>query len=181
MVRAGYPIVGLRGVTLPRLRAVARRFARVLRPGDMVFLVGALGTGKTTFVRAVAQALGVADLVRSPSFTLANIYRGWVSGVEVAVQHLDLYRLDEVGEDDALALEEYPAGEAITLVEWPEAGVERLGEPTWVVELGHESLHERSLAITACTPEARERWTRIARSPEAAVEGDEACRKDDLP
>ena len=158
MVEAPYRVVDLHKVDLAQLRAIARRFARALRPGDLVFLVGALGTGKTTFVRAIAQALGVADSVRSPSFTLANIYEGRIGRQRVAVQHLDLYRLNEVGEDDALALEEYPRGEAITLVEWPETGRERLGEPTWVVELGHESLHERSLVITATVAEARDRW-----------------------
>ena len=73
-------------------------------------------------MRAVAEALEVTDPVRSPSFTLANIYAG-----RLPVQHLDLYRLDEIGDDDALALEEYVGGDAVTLVEWPEAGVGRLG------------------------------------------------------
>ena len=104
-------------------------------------------------VRAVAEALEVTDPVRSPSFTLANIYSG-----RLLVQHLDLYRLDEIGDDDALALEEYVADDAVTLVEWPQAGIGRLGPPTWKVRLAHESLHERSVEIEAMTDEARERW-----------------------
>ena len=70
----------------------------------------------------MAEALDVTDPVRSPSFTLANIYAG-----RMTVQHLDLYRLDEIGDDDALALEEYVCGDAVTLVEWPQAGIGRLG------------------------------------------------------
>jgi tRNA threonylcarbamoyladenosine biosynthesis protein TsaE len=114
-----------------------------------------LGAGKTTFVRAVARALKVTDPVRSPSFTIANIYAG-----RVTVQHLDLYRLEEIGDDDALALEEYVRADAVTLVEWPEAGLGRLGAATWTVRLEHESLHERSLAVDAGDDEAwRWRWT----------------------
>lgn len=153
MVAGGHPVLCLRGVRLGRLERAARDLARVLRPGDLVFLYGPLGAGKTTFVRAVARALDVSDPVRSPSFTIANIYAG-----RVTVQHLDLYRLDEIGDDDALALEEYVGKDAITLVEWPEAGLGRLGEPTWIVRIEHESLYTRRLEIEAGDAEALGRW-----------------------
>jgi tRNA threonylcarbamoyladenosine biosynthesis protein TsaE len=144
-------VVGLGG-----LREAAARLAAALRPGDLVLLYGPLGAGKTTFVRAVAQALHVTDPVRSPSFTLANIYAG-----DLIVQHLDLYRLEDIDEDDALALEEYVGGEAATLVEWPQAGEDRLGEPDWTVRLDHHSLHRRSLEIVAGTDDARRRWEAV--------------------
>lgn len=141
------------GVGLKRLERIGRRLARSLRPGDLVLLYGPLGAGKTTLVRVIARALHVSDPVRSPSFTIANIYSGTVT-----IQHLDLYRLDEIGEDDALALEEYAGGDAVTLVEWPQAGLRRLGPPAWTVRLGHETLHERSVEVEASTTEARGRW-----------------------
>ena len=139
--------------TLSSIRRAARRLARALRPGDLVLLYGPLGSGKTTFARAVAAALHVTDPVRSPSFTLANIYAG-----DFTVQHLDLYRLSEVAEEDALALEEYCDTDAVTLVEWPQAGEARLGEPSWVVKLNHVSAQERALEIVAVKEEARRRW-----------------------
>lgn len=142
-----------RGVGLKRLEVIGRRLARSLRPGDLVLLYGPLGAGKTTLVRVVARTLRVSDPVRSPSFTIANIYSGTVT-----IQHLDLYRLDEIGEDDALALEEYARADAVTLVEWPQAGLGRLGPPAWTVHLGHETLRERSVEVEASTIEARERW-----------------------
>lgn len=141
------------GVDLGALGRVAVRLAAALLPGDLVLLLGPLGAGKTEFVRAVARALGVTDPVRSPSFTLANVYAG-----RTRVHHLDLYRLEGVGEEDALALEEYLTPEAVTLVEWPQAGVERLGQATWVVELDHRTPDTRSLRLTAKNAEAAARW-----------------------
>jgi len=119
----------------------------------LVLLLGPLGSGKTTFVRAVAEALRVSDPVRSPSFTLANIYRG-----DLIVRHLDLYRLETLADDDALALEEYRDDRAVTLVEWPEVGAERLGDPSWLVRLEHVSLLERAIEILAMDDAARTRW-----------------------
>jgi tRNA threonylcarbamoyladenosine biosynthesis protein TsaE len=135
------------------MERIGRRLARALRPGDLVLLHGPLGAGKTTFVRAVARALEVTDPVRSPSFTIANVYSG-----HLPVQHLDLYRLDEIRDEDALALEDYLRDDAVTLVEWPEAGEARLGAAAWTVRIAHESLSTRSLEIEAGTEEARERW-----------------------
>jgi tRNA threonylcarbamoyladenosine biosynthesis protein TsaE len=140
-------------VDLEGLAGVGRHLGRALFAGDLVLLEGPIGSGKTTFVRAVAEVLEVADPVRSPSFTIANIYAG-----RVTVQHLDLYRLDGLADEDALALEEYARPDAVTLVEWPEAGGNRVGVPTWLVRLDHESLGARRLEINAMTDDARRRW-----------------------
>jgi tRNA threonylcarbamoyladenosine biosynthesis protein TsaE len=153
VVDADNLVLRRQGVGLGELRRIGRRLAKALRGGDLVLLYGPLGAGKTTLVRAIAETLEVTDPVRSPSFTLANIYAG-----KLLIQHLDLYRLEEIGDDDALALEEYTRCDAVTLVEWPEAGVGRLGPATWTVRLDHESQHERSVEIEGMTGEARERW-----------------------
>ncbi len=155
MVNAGQVLLREHGVRLRALERIGRRLARCLRPGDTVLLYGPLGAGKTTLVRAIASALEVTDPVRSPSFTIANIYAG-----PVPVQHLDLYRLEEIGDEDALALEEYVRADAVTLVEWPQAGIERLGGPTWIVRIGHESPHTRSVEIEGVASDTRVRWER---------------------
>lgn len=141
------------GVDLGKLAGLARRMAKALRAGDLVFLEGPLGSGKTAFVRALARALDVRDPVRSPSFTLANVYRG-----RMTLHHLDLYRLDSLQQEDALALEEYVGEDAVTLVEWPAAGVGHLGDPSWIVRFEHESPETRWVQIEAVTDEARNRW-----------------------
>jgi tRNA threonylcarbamoyladenosine biosynthesis protein TsaE len=142
-----------RGVTLERLEVLAARLARSLRSGDLVLFYGPLGAGKTTMIRAMARVLGVTDPVRSPSFTIANIY-----AAPVTVNHLDLYRLEEILEEDVLALEDYVCSDAVTLVEWPEAGAARLGPPTWVVRLGHETMDTRRLLLQTEDAPAADRW-----------------------
>lgn len=153
MVDEGHVVVRRQGVGLAEMKRIGRRLGAALRGGDLVLLYGPLGAGKTTLIRSVAEALEVTDPVRSPSFTLANIYAG-----KMVVQHLDLYRLDDIGDDDALALEEYVSDDAVTLVEWPQAGIGRLGPATWIVRMAHESLHERSIELEALTDDARARW-----------------------
>ena len=156
MVAGSVVVFSGHGVRQSKLERIAHTLARALRPGDLVLLYGPLGAGKPTFVRAVAETLGVTDPVRSPSFTIANIYDG-----DVTVQHLDLYRLDEVCDDDALALEEYSRPDAITFVEWPEAGIGRLGAPAWIVRMDHESVHTRSVTVEAVANDARGRWEQV--------------------
>jgi tRNA threonylcarbamoyladenosine biosynthesis protein TsaE len=87
-----------------------------LEPGDVVAVSGELGTGKTTFVRGAARALGVAGPVTSPSYTIGHRYTG-----DPDVSHLDLYRFDGMSAAEWGDLERY-FEDAVVFVEWPEAG-----------------------------------------------------------
>lgn len=95
-------------------RLLARRLASVLEVGDLVFLEGPLGAGKTFFVRAACRALGVPERepIQSPTFALLHEHVG-----RVRVVHADLYRLVHAGELDELGLREALGG-AVGLVEW---------------------------------------------------------------
>jgi tRNA threonylcarbamoyladenosine biosynthesis protein TsaE len=93
---------------------LAARLAAHLRAGDLVTVAGELGSGKTTFVRGAARALGVEGPVTSPTYTIGHRYRA-----DPDVSHLDLYRFEDLTETDWGDLEGYFDG-AIVFVEWPE-------------------------------------------------------------
>ncbi len=107
----------IENVTEPLLARFAEQVAFVVRPGDLITLSGDLGTGKTTFARAVISALsnGAQEEIPSPTFTLVQPY----ATPRMAVSHFDLYRLSEPSELDELGLD-HALKEGIALVEWPE-------------------------------------------------------------
>ena len=98
---------------------------------------GELGTGKTTFVRGAARALGVEEPVTSPTFTIGHRYRGAVD-----VSHLDLYRFSGLSPAEWGDLEPY-FDAAIVFVEWPEAGAGALPQARVEVRLGHAGGDDR--------------------------------------
>jgi tRNA threonylcarbamoyladenosine biosynthesis protein TsaE len=97
-------------------QAVARELAATLRAGDVLLLSGDLGAGKTTFVRGLAQGLGIDPAeVSSPTFTLVHEYRGH----GLTLYHVDLYRLGSAATDD-LGLEEIGVKDGVLAIEWPD-------------------------------------------------------------
>jgi tRNA threonylcarbamoyladenosine biosynthesis protein TsaE len=121
--------------------AIAADLAARLHPGDVVFLHGELGTGKTTFVRGAARALGVTGPVSSPTFTIGHRYEA-----PVPVAHLDLYRIAGLDPEEWGDLEPYFDG-TVAFVEWPDHGREWLPRPRVVVTLGHVDESHRSVRI----------------------------------
>lgn len=124
--------------------ALARRLAPALFDGGVVYLRGELGAGKTTFARALLQAMGVGERVKSPTYSLLERYS--VNGHDAF--HLDLYRIADAGELEWLGLDELDAPETIVLIEWPERGRGALPKPDLDITLEHAG-QGRSACLSA--------------------------------
>jgi tRNA threonylcarbamoyladenosine biosynthesis protein TsaE len=101
---------------------VGRKLVGLLKPPQLLILRGDLGTGKTTLVKGLAEALDAAeaDEVTSPTFTLLHEYDGAREGHPVKLYHLDVYRLEGERQLEALGLDELLTPNALVLVEWGE-------------------------------------------------------------
>lgn len=128
---------------LEAFERLAADFARTLAPGSVVALSGELGSGKTTFVRAVVRALHGDDrAVASPTFVFRHRYAG-----RPPIEHLDLYRIEDPAEAVELGLEDSFDAGSIVLVEWPERLPGLLPAHAWRVEIEGSGESARQLTI----------------------------------
>ena len=100
-------------------KKIASDFAKTLKGGEVVLLEGDLGSGKTTFVQGLAEALGVEEPVRSPTFTIMNLYKIKHDQIK-QIAHFDFYRLEQEADLEDLGLEEWLGrDDTVVLIEWP--------------------------------------------------------------
>jgi tRNA threonylcarbamoyladenosine biosynthesis protein TsaE len=124
--------------------ALGADLAGGLRDGDVVLVRGELGSGKTTLVRGAARALGVADRVTSPSFSIGHRYRAAGS---LTVSHLDLYRLASLEQEDPDLLADYLGAGRIAFVEWPPDAARELAGARLRVSLSHRGEDQRRIEV----------------------------------
>lgn len=108
--------------------ADTKRFAKIIadhvRPRDMIVLAGEMGAGKTTFTQFFGRALGVTELITSPTFNLLHNY----GTGRIALHHADLYRLERTGELEDLGLDELQDSGGVIAVEWGDIVGQELGD-----------------------------------------------------
>jgi tRNA threonylcarbamoyladenosine biosynthesis protein TsaE len=126
---------------------IGAQIAERLEPGAVVVVTGDLGTGKTTLIRGACRALGVEEPVTSPTFTIGQRYRG----EGVAISHLDLYRLQDLEDEDPALLDDYLGADSIAFVEWPAAAAGRLPSPALEVSMRHRGGDEREIELTSAS------------------------------
>ncbi len=112
--------------------------------GEVVWLSGELGAGKTVFAQGMARGLGVEAPVNSPTFTVLKEYRG-----RLRFYHFDFYRLAGQARDVWAEFSEYRASDAVCVVEWGEHGQEFLGEEYLKVSIRHISATKRAIQLPA--------------------------------
>jgi tRNA threonylcarbamoyladenosine biosynthesis protein TsaE len=109
---------------------LGRALAAQLPPNHVLALHGDLGAGKTTFVRGLARAWGIAEAITSPTFNLYSLYKG-----KRNLLHLDAYRLESSADLDALMLEDFLQPPWCLAVEWPERIAETIPAEAWHLDL----------------------------------------------
>lgn len=123
---------------------LGKGIGRVLKSGDVVGLVGELGTGKTVMTKGIAKGLGVKvpKYVNSPSFVLIKEYKG-----RIPLYHLDLYRLDTLKMLRQIGPEEYLYGDGVTVIEWAQKVEPLLPEEYLRVELEVKGTDKRKIRL----------------------------------
>jgi tRNA threonylcarbamoyladenosine biosynthesis protein TsaE len=123
---------------------IGRRIGTSLTGGDIVALIGELGSGKTCLTQGMAKGLGVAENVPvvSPTFTLVNEYPG-----RVPLVHLDVYRLSGPRDLEDMGYEEYFYGGGVVVIEWAEKVREILPEKTIVIRMAFIDENTRELIL----------------------------------
>lgn len=138
-------------LTLRSLRDTERlgqAIGRSLFGGETLALIGPLGAGKTTLVRAIAAGIGaMPTAVSSPTFVLIHEYRG-----KLPLAHVDLYRVNSVREIESTGLSEYLDGSTVTVIEWADKGLSFLPTDRLEMELRHCSVGSRRIRMSSTGP-----------------------------
>lgn len=118
--------------TLKELDRVAKKLADLLEDHSIVSFSGELGAGKTTLIQALCRAMGVSDLVSSPTFALVNEY---FNGNGESIYHFDLYRIEDPSELFDLGYEDYFFSGNRCFIEWPEKAPELIPDDAAEVKI----------------------------------------------
>lgn len=137
----------IRIANLESLPAAAEEFVGLMDDYTVFAFNGDMGAGKTTFIRALVQALGVdAEEANSPSFSLINEYRSYTTAE--LIYHFDLYRLESLDEALEIGVEDYFDSGAVCLIEWPERVADILPDDTVRVDISEDADGSRLLKVT---------------------------------
>lgn len=114
--------------SLEKIREAAREFVANIGESSVFAFYGKMGAGKTTFIKAVCEELGVEDVITSPTFAIVNEYRSETTGE--LIYHFDFYRVKKIDEVYDMGFEDYFYSGALCFIEWPELCEEVLPSDT---------------------------------------------------
>ena len=130
--------------SLEHIHEAAREFIAAMGDNTVFALYGKMGAGKTTFIKALCQELGVEDVVTSPTFAVINDYRSDIAGE--LIYHFDFYRIKKLEEVYDMGYEDYFYSGALCFIEWPELVEELL--PGNTIKVTIEELEDGSRKLT---------------------------------
>lgn len=104
--------------SLETIREAAKAFIAAMDDRTVFAFYGAMGAGKTTFIKALCEELGIEDVINSPTFAIVNEYRSETTGE--LIYHFDFYRINKLSEAEDIGTEDYFYSGALCFIEWPE-------------------------------------------------------------
>lgn len=104
--------------SLDTIRQTAHEFIALMDDRTVFAFHGHMGAGKTTFIKAICEELGVEDVINSPTFAIINEYRSDTTGE--LIYHFDFYRINKLSEAEDIGTEDYFYSGALCFIEWPE-------------------------------------------------------------
>ena len=130
--------------SLDHIHEAARKFVEVMDDNTVFAFYGKMGAGKTTFIKAVCEELGVTDVITSPTFAIVNEYRSDKGGE--LIYHFDFYRIKKLEEVYDMGYEDYFYSGALCFIEWPELVEELL--PGDAVKVTIETAEDGTRTLT---------------------------------
>ena len=134
----------LESTSVEQTREIGRRLGTVLEPGSVIALSGPLGAGKTALTKGIADGLGVASTVTSPSFTIVVEHEG-----RIPLRHIDLYRTGSDEELELFGFDELTSKDCVTVIEWGEKAASFLDEDHVSISIDIAPEGVRKLTINA--------------------------------
>lgn len=131
--------------SLEKIQEAAKQFVSFMGDNTVFAFYGKMGAGKTTFIKAICQELGVTDNITSPTFAIVNEYRSDIAGE--LIYHFDFYRIKKIEEVYDMGYEDYFYSGAICFIEWPELIEDLLPGNTVKVSITEEDNGSRSVAM----------------------------------
>ena len=124
--------------------SLGKNLGEALHEGDVVALIGDLGTGKTTLTQGIARGLGISEgyPITSPTFTLINEYPG-----RHVLYHLDVYRLQGARDLEDMGYEEYFFGQGVVVIEWAEKIMDILPDAALFIRISYVEENKRDLVL----------------------------------
>ena len=135
-------------IPIPHLNTIheaAKQFIAAMDDRTVFAFNGSMGAGKTTFIKAVCEVLGVTDVINSPTFAIVNEYRS--NTTAELIYHFDFYRLNDIQEAQNIGVEDYFDSGSLCFIEWPEKVEALLPKDTVWVEITEQADSSRLLKV----------------------------------
>lgn len=132
---------------LDNIHEAAKIFINAIEDNTVFAFYGKMGAGKTTFIKAVCEELGVTDVINSPTFAIVNEYRSDTTGE--LIYHFDFYRIKKIEEVYDMGYEDYFYSGALCFIEWPELVEDLLPGNTVKVTIEEQENGSRTLSFEA--------------------------------